>query len=223
MTGALGCLKGDAGLLRSDVGHGDTSLSWWESERPTFPPGKSSVGDRGWKRALILEPHATVAYWHDGALTVHDTTQGPSGTRDILARLFGIRPDQVRVIARHVGGGFGSKAAPRAHADAEGDTRPQAIAEPSTEGREDDRGQSERQHGDTCFEGGHSHDVLEPDDPEHRAPDESETHRGDDGGSHRELLVGEQLEVDERMGDRAFAYHQERHQRGPGGEQRAAR
>ncbi|WP_329439204.1 xanthine dehydrogenase family protein molybdopterin-binding subunit [Streptomyces sp. NBC_01426] len=62
-----------------------------------------------------LEPHATVAYWHDGALTVHDTTQGPSGTRDILARLFGIRPDQVRVIARHVGGGFGSKAAPRAH------------------------------------------------------------------------------------------------------------
>ncbi|MFE2548212.1 xanthine dehydrogenase family protein molybdopterin-binding subunit [Streptomyces sp. NPDC059355] len=61
-----------------------------------------------------LEPHATVAYWQDGALTVHDTTQGPSGTRDILAHLFGIGPDRVRVIARHVGGGFGSKAAPRA-------------------------------------------------------------------------------------------------------------
>ncbi|MFF0214310.1 xanthine dehydrogenase family protein molybdopterin-binding subunit [Streptomyces vinaceus] len=61
-----------------------------------------------------LEPHATVAYWHDGALTVHDTTQGPSGTRDILAHLFGIDPGRVRVIARHVGGGFGSKAAPRA-------------------------------------------------------------------------------------------------------------
>ncbi|MDA5279407.1 xanthine dehydrogenase family protein molybdopterin-binding subunit [Streptomyces sp. Isolate_45] len=62
-----------------------------------------------------LEPHGTVAYWHDGALTVFDTTQGPSGTRDILARLFEISPDQVRVIAAHVGGGFGSKAAPRAH------------------------------------------------------------------------------------------------------------
>ncbi|WP_327134891.1 molybdopterin-dependent oxidoreductase [Streptomyces sp. NBC_01343] len=61
-----------------------------------------------------LEPHATVAYWQDGALTVHDTTQGPSGTRDILARLFGIGPERVRVFARHVGGGFGSKAAPRA-------------------------------------------------------------------------------------------------------------
>ncbi|MFJ8018384.1 xanthine dehydrogenase family protein molybdopterin-binding subunit [Streptomyces sp. NPDC096339] len=61
-----------------------------------------------------LEPHGTVAYWHDGRLTVHDTTQGPSGTRDILAHLFGVSPDQVRVIARHVGGGFGSKAAPKA-------------------------------------------------------------------------------------------------------------
>ncbi|RSS80800.1 xanthine dehydrogenase family protein molybdopterin-binding subunit [Streptomyces sp. WAC06614] len=61
-----------------------------------------------------LEPHATVASWHDGALTVHDTTQGPSGTRDILAHLFGISPDRVRVVARHVGGAFGSKAAPKA-------------------------------------------------------------------------------------------------------------
>ncbi|MFF3624759.1 xanthine dehydrogenase family protein molybdopterin-binding subunit [Streptomyces sp. NPDC002467] len=61
-----------------------------------------------------LEPHGTVAYWHDGALTVHDTTQGPSGTRDVLAHLFGIRRDRVRVLARHVGGGFGSKAAPKA-------------------------------------------------------------------------------------------------------------
>ncbi|PRH80331.1 xanthine dehydrogenase [Streptomyces solincola] len=61
-----------------------------------------------------LEPHGTVAYWQAGGLTVHETTQGPSGTRDILARLFGISPDRVRVIARHVGGGFGSKAAPKA-------------------------------------------------------------------------------------------------------------
>ncbi|MFJ9342310.1 xanthine dehydrogenase family protein molybdopterin-binding subunit [Streptomyces sp. NPDC101733] len=62
-----------------------------------------------------LEPHGAIAYWHDGALTVYDTTQGPSGTRDVLAHLFGMSPDRVRVIARHVGGGFGSKAAPRAH------------------------------------------------------------------------------------------------------------
>ncbi|MEV4918588.1 xanthine dehydrogenase family protein molybdopterin-binding subunit [Streptomyces tirandamycinicus] len=62
----------------------------------------------------VLEPHASLAYWNDGFLTVHDTTQGPSGTRDVLARLFGIRPDRVRVVAHHIGAGFGSKAAPRA-------------------------------------------------------------------------------------------------------------
>ncbi|MFE3640671.1 xanthine dehydrogenase family protein molybdopterin-binding subunit [Streptomyces sp. NPDC059169] len=62
----------------------------------------------------VMEPHASMAYWHDGYLTVHDTTQGPTGTRDVLARLFGIKPDRVRVFAHHIGGGFGSKAAPRA-------------------------------------------------------------------------------------------------------------
>jgi xanthine dehydrogenase YagR molybdenum-binding subunit len=61
-----------------------------------------------------MEPHATIATWDaGGGLTLYDSTQGSSPTRDALARLFALEPSQVRVISPHVGGGFGSKGTPR--------------------------------------------------------------------------------------------------------------
>ena len=60
-----------------------------------------------------MEPHATIAGWEGGTLTLHDSNQGVAPVRDTLARLFGIAPEQVRVISPHVGGGFGSKGTPR--------------------------------------------------------------------------------------------------------------
>ena len=62
-----------------------------------------------------MEPHATVAAWHGGTLTVHDATQGPSRAAGQIAAVFGLEPGQVRVIAEHVGGGFGAKGMPRAN------------------------------------------------------------------------------------------------------------
>jgi xanthine dehydrogenase YagR molybdenum-binding subunit len=56
-----------------------------------------------------MEPHATVAHWPGDMLTLFDSTQGPNVVREGIARLFGLPPDRVRVIAPHVGGGFGSK------------------------------------------------------------------------------------------------------------------
>ena len=60
-----------------------------------------------------MEPHATLASWEGGTLTLHDSNQGVAPVRDTLATLFGIAPEQVRVISPHVGGGFGSKGTPR--------------------------------------------------------------------------------------------------------------
>lgn len=56
-----------------------------------------------------LEPHTTVARWHDDRLTLYDSTQGVHGVKTGMATLFGLAPDRVRVIAPHIGGGFGSK------------------------------------------------------------------------------------------------------------------
>ncbi|MGW5318333.1 xanthine dehydrogenase family protein molybdopterin-binding subunit [Nocardia thailandica] len=62
-----------------------------------------------------MEPHATVAHWTGGTLTLFDSTQGPHVVRSTIAPLFGLEPEQVRVVAPYVGGGFGSKGEPHAH------------------------------------------------------------------------------------------------------------
>jgi xanthine dehydrogenase YagR molybdenum-binding subunit len=64
-----------------------------------------------------MEPHATIAAWSTGGtLTLYDATQGPSRAAGQVAAVFGLEPGQVRVIAEHVGGGFGAKGMPRANA-----------------------------------------------------------------------------------------------------------
>ena len=60
-----------------------------------------------------MEPHASLALWEDGGLTVYDSIQGTWGARRTLAEVFDIPPEQVRVVSQHVGGGFGSKGTPR--------------------------------------------------------------------------------------------------------------
>jgi xanthine dehydrogenase YagR molybdenum-binding subunit len=56
-----------------------------------------------------LETHAVVAWWEGEQLTVHTTTQAVFATRRVIAHCFELQREQVRVITRHLGGGFGSK------------------------------------------------------------------------------------------------------------------
>ena len=57
-----------------------------------------------------IEPHATIATWsEDGALTVYDSTQSVVGTQYSLAHVFGMNPENIRVISSYIGGGFGGK------------------------------------------------------------------------------------------------------------------
>lgn len=56
-----------------------------------------------------LEPHACLAAWHGDQLTLYSSTQAVFGTRRVIAHSLGLQREQVRVIARHLGGGFGSK------------------------------------------------------------------------------------------------------------------
>jgi xanthine dehydrogenase YagR molybdenum-binding subunit len=62
-----------------------------------------------------MEPHATIAAWENGGITLHDSNQGAFRVAETIARTFGLEPAQVHVIAPHVGGGFGSKGTPRPH------------------------------------------------------------------------------------------------------------
>jgi xanthine dehydrogenase YagR molybdenum-binding subunit len=60
-----------------------------------------------------MEPHATVAAWRDGDLTLYESTQGAPNARGIIANVLGLAPERVRVISPHVGGGFGAKVTPK--------------------------------------------------------------------------------------------------------------
>ncbi len=62
-----------------------------------------------------MEPHTTVAQWEGDRLLVFDSTQAVHNARKTLAPLFDVEVEQIRVVAPHVGGGFGSKGLPHAH------------------------------------------------------------------------------------------------------------
>jgi xanthine dehydrogenase YagR molybdenum-binding subunit len=57
-----------------------------------------------------LEPHATVARFDGDRLTLHVSTQAVFHLMELVAKRYKLDHDKVRVIADHVGGGFGSKA-----------------------------------------------------------------------------------------------------------------
>ena len=61
-----------------------------------------------------MEPHATTVVWNgDGKLTVHDKIQGVMNTLQYVSGVFGLKPDDVRVISPFVGGAFGSGLRPQ--------------------------------------------------------------------------------------------------------------
>jgi xanthine dehydrogenase YagR molybdenum-binding subunit len=64
----------------------------------------------GVQQHTCLEPHVAVARFDGDQLTVHLSTQAVADLRTKIAKQFKLDPANVRVIAEHVGGGFGSKA-----------------------------------------------------------------------------------------------------------------
>jgi len=56
-----------------------------------------------------MEPHAAIAEWKDGALTLRGSYQMLKFNRNELADALGVVAEKVRILAPFVGGGFGSK------------------------------------------------------------------------------------------------------------------
>ncbi|MBX7551311.1 molybdopterin-dependent oxidoreductase [Streptomyces sp. NPDC004232] len=56
-----------------------------------------------------LETHGAMAWLQDGRLNVRTSSQSPSIAKVKLEYLFALRPEQVRVFCKRVGGGFGGK------------------------------------------------------------------------------------------------------------------
>ncbi len=100
-----------------------TGHNWWVIElddpRPTIEAAKERddvivVSQEMTNQRLIpvaIEPRAVLADWNAGygQMTVHSSTQIPHALAGALATTFGLKSNEVRVIAPEVGGGFGCK------------------------------------------------------------------------------------------------------------------
>jgi xanthine dehydrogenase YagR molybdenum-binding subunit len=62
-----------------------------------------------------LELHATTAIWEGSTLTLYEGSQGVVNLQGVLAQMFGLPKENVRVISKFVGSGFGSKLWPWTH------------------------------------------------------------------------------------------------------------
>ncbi|MFI0773856.1 molybdopterin-dependent oxidoreductase [Streptomyces sp. NPDC021212] len=80
----------DAGLAEADVIH----------EGTYFSPRVQHAH---------LETHGSIAWMENDRLNVRTSSQSPSIAKTKLAYLFALRPDQLRVFCKRVGGGFGGK------------------------------------------------------------------------------------------------------------------
>ncbi len=78
-----------------------------EANNPLLVEGTFRTGTQS---HACLEPHAAVARFDGDVLTVHASTQAVFHLMELIAKRFKLDHDKVRVIADHVGGGFGSKA-----------------------------------------------------------------------------------------------------------------
>jgi len=62
-----------------------------------------------------IELQATIAIWDGARLTLYEESQGVFNMRGVLAQMFGLPKENVRVITKFVGSGFGSKLWPWTH------------------------------------------------------------------------------------------------------------
>ncbi|HKD35212.1 MAG TPA: xanthine dehydrogenase family protein molybdopterin-binding subunit, partial [Pirellulales bacterium] len=63
-----------------------------------------------------IELHSTVADWDGHSVTIYEATQGVVNHRNVLAQMLGIPRENVRVISKFLGSGFGGKLFPWPHA-----------------------------------------------------------------------------------------------------------
>jgi xanthine dehydrogenase YagR molybdenum-binding subunit len=62
-----------------------------------------------------MEMHGTVAVWEGDSVTLYESSQGVVNHRTVMAEVLGVSRENVRVISRFIGSGFGGKLFPWPH------------------------------------------------------------------------------------------------------------
>jgi len=96
---------------RQDVLRGDVETAFKNAEYKI-----EAVYETPIEHHQPMAPHATIAVWEAAdKLTLYNESQIVNGVQGAIAATFNLKPENVRVITPHIGGGFGSKGGAWAH------------------------------------------------------------------------------------------------------------
>ena len=94
----------------------DSKVGVFDSAFEAAPVHIDAMYKTPYQSHAMMEPHASLASWQDGKLTVTSALQLVESAHKSIADTLRLAPDKVEVISEYVGGGFGGKLP--VHADA---------------------------------------------------------------------------------------------------------
>jgi len=97
-------------------GPSDTAVGDFATAFETAPVKLDATYTTPDQAHAMMEPHASMAAWNDGRLTLWTSNQMIDWAATDIAKTLGIEKEKVRVISPFVGGGFGGKLFVRAEA-----------------------------------------------------------------------------------------------------------
>jgi xanthine dehydrogenase YagR molybdenum-binding subunit len=62
-----------------------------------------------------MEMHATTAVWHGPRVTLYESSQGVVNHHSVMSEVLGLPPENIEIISRYIGSGFGGKLFPWPH------------------------------------------------------------------------------------------------------------
>jgi xanthine dehydrogenase YagR molybdenum-binding subunit len=98
-----GIAKGDSG------GPGESAVGDFEAAYTAAAIKLDATYSTAHESHAMMEPHATIAAWDGGHLTLWTSNQMIDWAVDSMAKTLGINKEKVRVISPYIGGGFGAK------------------------------------------------------------------------------------------------------------------
>ena len=87
----------------------DTAVGDFEAVFAAAPVKIDALYTTPYQHSAPMEPHASMAFWEGEMLTVCTAAQLTTSPREGPARTLNIPPENVRIITRYIGGGFGNK------------------------------------------------------------------------------------------------------------------
>ncbi len=89
---------------KADVVRGDVETAFRNAEYKI-----EEIYDTPIEHHQPMEPHATIAFWEGEKVTLYNGSQIVNGAQNAAASTLNLKPENVRIVTPHIGGGFGSK------------------------------------------------------------------------------------------------------------------